>query len=47
MAPQRALQQAIYQGFFVPATLYGALGAVMLRNRKIALQTDGEHWRES
>ena len=47
VAPQRALQQAIYQGFFVPVTLYGALGAVMLRNRKIALETDGEHWSKS
>ena len=33
-APQRTLQSALYRGFAAPLVLYGALAAVMFRNRK-------------
>jgi formate dehydrogenase beta subunit len=32
--PQRTLQHGIYQGFAAPVVLYGALAAVLMRNRK-------------
>jgi Fe-S-cluster-containing dehydrogenase component len=30
----RTIQEGVYQGFIAPVVLYGALGAVMLRNRR-------------
>jgi hypothetical protein len=31
---QRTLQHSLYRGFVAPIALYGALAAVMVRNRK-------------
>jgi hypothetical protein len=33
-ATQRTLQHSIYQGFIAPLALYGALAAVLIRNRR-------------
>ena len=39
---QRSLQHSIYQGFIAPLALYGALAAVLVRNRKHESAESGE-----
>ena len=45
--PQRALQTMLYRGFAAPLALYGALAAVMIRNRRKGHEgdADGEETR--
>ncbi len=43
---QRTIQHGIYRGFVAPAALYGVLGMVLLRNRRISAVEQDQHDEE-